>query len=328
MIDPARVLQPLDEVEGAIRILRDYETPDQLADAVRMVEGAVERALRLLLRSDSGAPDALRLAALSPADLPFEELVQALRQRSLISLELGGLAHELRQAAGRAAAHQPRAADADVAQRVASRLRAEVHALGEQPMRSAAHHAVEERAVGEEPSPVPPPARRTRGLLVGIAVAVAALVLVFLIVGRLADGTAEAMDRAIADFRAGRLDSAEVGFRTVVERDPENVSALLYLGRIYRRQGRLQPAADRLREAVRIAPEDADVRRELGHLFADLRRPEQAIEQYRRAVELEPEASANWLALIHALRAAGSPEADDWLRRAPPEVQAALGGPS
>jgi tetratricopeptide (TPR) repeat protein len=328
MIDPPRVLQPLDEAEDAIRILRDYETPDQLADAVRVVEGAVERTLRLLLRSDAGAPDALRLAALSPSDLPFEEVVNALRQRSLISLELAGLVHELRQAAGRAAAHQPRAADADVAQRVVSRLRTEIHALGEQPVRSAAHHAVEERAVGEVASPVPPPPRRGRGLLVGIAVAVAALVLVFLVVGRLADGTAEAMDRAIADFRAGRLDSAEAGFRAVIERDPENVSALLYLGRIHRRQGRYEPAAERLREAVRIAPDDADVRRELGHLFADLRRPDQAIEQYRRAVELDPEASANWLALIRALRAAGSPEADEWLRRAPPEVQAALGGPA
>ena len=327
MIDPSRVLQPLDEAEDAIRRLRDYRTPDQLADAVRAVWLAVERALRLLLRADRGAPDALRLAALSPADLPTDRLIQGLRDRGLISLELGGLAHELEQAAQRAEAGQPRAADADVAQGAVDRLRAEVHALAEEPVRAAAHQTVSDRALDEPAAPVPPPARRGRGLLVGVAVAVAALVLVFLFIGRLTDGTADAMAEAVADFRAGRLAEAEAGFRTVLERDPENVSALLYLARIHRRENRLDAAADRLREAAALAPEDADVRRELGHLFIQLGRAEEGIRQYRRAVELAPEHAANWLALIRALRAIDSPEADDWLRRAPPEVQAALGGP-
>lgn len=326
MIDPSRVLQPLDEAEGAIRQLRDYHTSEQLADAVRAVWLAVERSLRLLLRSDRGAPDALRLAALSPADLPPDQLIQGLRDRGRISLELGGLTHELEQAALRAEVGRPYAADADVALGAVDRLRAEVHALGEAPVRAAAHHTVEDRALDEPAAPVPPP-RRGRGLLVGVAVAVAALVLVFLIVGRLADGTADAMDQAVSAFRAGRLPDAEAGFRTVLERDPENVSALLYLARIHRRENRLDSAAGRLREAAALAPEDADVRRELGHLFLQLGRAEEGIRQYRRAVELEPEQAANWLALIRALQAVESPEADDWLRRAPPEVQAALGGP-
>src|SRR5690606_10622342 len=203
MIDPSRVLQPLDDAEDAIRQLRDYHTPAQLASAVRAVWHAVERALRLLLRSDQGAPDALRLAALSPPDLPLDRLIHGLRDRGLVSIELAGLTHQLEQAAGRAAAGDSRAADADVALRAAALLRAEVHSRGEEPVRSAAHHAVEEGPLEEPASPVPPP-RRGRGLLVGIAVAVATLVIVFFIVGRLADGTAETMDRAIADFRAGR----------------------------------------------------------------------------------------------------------------------------
>lgn len=326
MIEPPRILEPLDEAEGAIRRLADYQTPEQLAEAVQATWLAVDRTLRLLLRSDRGAPDSLRLAALSPADLPHDRLIQGLRDRGLISLELGGLVHELERAASRAAAGRPAAADADVAQAAADRLRAEVHALAEQPVRAAAHHAVEEHVLDEPAIPVPPP-RRGRGLLVGVAVAVAALVIVFLIIGRLADGTAAAMDEAVTDFRAGRLQDAEAGFRTVLERDPENVSALLYLARIHRRENRLDSAAARLREAAALAPEDADVRRELGHLFLQLGRTDQGVQQYRRAVELEPEQAANWIALIRALRAARSPEADDWLRRAPPEVQAALGGP-
>ncbi|MFO7260263.1 MAG: tetratricopeptide repeat protein [bacterium] len=327
MIDPSRVLEPLDEAGDAIGRLRDYRTPEQLADAVRAVWQAVERTLRLLLRSDRDAPDALRLTALSPTELPTDRLVRALRERDRISIELGGLVSELERAARRAEAGQPRAADADLAQAVVDRLRAEVHALGEEPVREVAHQAVSQRALDEPATPVPPPARQRRGLLVGVAVAVAALVLVFLVIGRLADGTADAMDEAVADFRAGRLAEAEAGFRTVLERDPENVTALLYLARIHRRENRLEAAADRLREAAALAPEDADVRRELGHLFIQLGRAEEGIRQYRRAVELAPEQAANWLALIRALRAIGSPEADEWLRRAPAEVQAALGGP-
>src|SRR2546430_6435111 len=117
MIDPARVLQPLDEAQTDIRQLSDYQNTDDLSRAVQEAWRAVERSLRLLLRADMGAPDALRLSALSADELPADRLIESLRQRNRISLELAGMTHELERAAARAAAGGVRAADADVGRR-------------------------------------------------------------------------------------------------------------------------------------------------------------------------------------------------------------------
>jgi predicted Zn-dependent protease len=137
-------------------------------------------------------------------------------------------------------------------------------------------------------------------------------------------GTGAVEREAIAAFRAERYGVAEQGFSTVLEQEPGNVTAMLYLGRIYRVQGRMDEAAAVLSEASARAPRDPDAARELGHLFMDLRRPESAVPRFREAVELDPADNANWIALIQALRAAGDPSVDEWLQRAPAEVRAAL----
>ncbi|MFW6079857.1 MAG: tetratricopeptide repeat protein [Gemmatimonadota bacterium] len=135
-------------------------------------------------------------------------------------------------------------------------------------------------------------------------------------------------DRSLADgidlFRAGRYSTAAEAFERVLERDPERVTALLYLGRIERRRQAYADAAERLRTAARLAPDDPDVHRELGHLFLDLGRAESAVARFELALEVEPDAAANWIGLVRALRAARDPHAEAVLRRAPPEVRAVL----
>src|SRR5690606_6646712 len=98
MIDADRVLQPLRDEEAAIGRLETYQSASELADAIVAVRDAVDRTLRLLLRNDPGAPDDLRLKALSSKDLPHHELIPALRRRELISLSLAGAIHGLEQA--------------------------------------------------------------------------------------------------------------------------------------------------------------------------------------------------------------------------------------
>jgi tetratricopeptide (TPR) repeat protein len=323
MIDPVRVLHPVTEADTAVRELADYEAPTALAAALAAVSAAVERSLRLLLRSDAEAPDSLRLAALSPADLPLDRLLETLRQRELVSLELAGGVHELGRAAERAAAGEPRAADADLGRRVVDRLRLEVHALGERPVREAAQHAMSEKLIDDRARPVPPPATNRGRLLAYIAAGVAVVFLLSLgFVFYL--GLKEERSEAIEAFQQGRYGVAEAGFRAIVADQPENVDARLYLGRIYRRQGRYPEAAEVLRDAARLAPRDAVVRRELGYLFMDLGRPREAAEQFRRALEQDPDATGNWVGLIRALRAAGDPHAEELLRGAPADVRAAL----
>lgn len=325
MSTPA-ALRPLDEAADSVRRLHEYETPAELGSAVDVVWKAIERSLRLFLRSDPGAPESHRMSALSRDGFTFEEVVQSLRSRDRISIELAGAVHGLRAAAERVGGQDAGPADADIAIRAVEGIRREVAAAGpaadtppppDEPITEAGLDDTD-----AEEAPHPGGGRWMAWLASALALAfVVSLVWVF------ARGAGQDYDEAVQAFRSGRLDSAAAGFERVVDDQPSNVSAMLYLGRIYRRQLRYAEAADVLRTAAAEAPEDDDVRRELGHLFMDLDRPDAAVRQYERALEQEPEEVRNWAGLIRALRARGDPRAEELLRDAPPEVQAMLGPP-
>jgi tetratricopeptide (TPR) repeat protein len=340
MVEPDRVLQPLQEEAAAIGRLDAYATPAELADAVVAVRDAVDRSLRLLLRADPGAPEDVRLKALSAKDLPRDELIAGLRRRERISLGLAGVLHELERATARAVAGNVQADDAAVARRVVDGLRLEVRgsatAADTASDRAATDAAASDVAVGEAahrivatdrpagPHRVDAPGDvRSRKPLVLLAVALLGVAaVVILAVVRPAPS---AVERGIEAFAASELAEAEAHFETALRDDSLDVDALLYLGRIYRRDGRFDDAARVLTRAQDAAPGDAGVRRELGYLFMDLGRPAFAARQFDRARELEPGNDRNWIALIRALRAAGDPESEVWLQRAPPEVRAAIG---
>lgn len=326
MPDPLEVLQPLADAEPAVAALRDYESTAELADALQTTGRAIDRALRRLLRSDLGAPDVLRLAAFSPDDLPTDRVVEALRQRDLISLELAGMVHELQAGLERAATGEPRAGDADVALAAVARMRTDVRSADEASLRESVRSAVTEQALTEAPQPVPPAPPRRRRALALVAGALLLLIAVGVVSVILMSRPGE-LQGGIAAFRAGQVDVAEQEFRGVLERDPNNVTALVYLGRIYRREGRYDEAAGVLRRAAALDRDDPGVRRELGHLFLELGRPEAAAEEYQRALEVEPERAVTWIGLIRALRAANDPRAEEYLQRAPPAARAALDQP-
>jgi len=326
MTDPSRVLRPLDEAEHAIHMLEEYRTADELGRAVVDSWRAVDRSLRLLLRSDPEVPDELRLAALSPDELPLERLLNALRNRGLISLELAGSAHELGRAAERAQHGDVRAADGDLALHVVARLREEVTAPrpSEPEKEPLVVVGAGEEGVEPETGVTIPPERWSgarRLTIAAAAVSVLVLVAFLFVLVRWFD---DRLETAIAAFAAGRLDEAEATFQDVLEDAPEDVTVLLYLGRINRRQGDYAAAADYLRRAARLAPNDPVVRRELGHLFMELDRPTSAAAQYQRALEADPGDERAWVGLILALRAAGDPRAEELLRQAPPSVRAVL----
>jgi tetratricopeptide (TPR) repeat protein len=324
MIEPRRVLEPLDQAGDAIERLAGYEDAAELGGAVADVWDAAERSLRLLLRADRDATDAIRLAALSRAELSFSRVIEELRQRELISYELAGAAHELHQAAARAARGEVRASDADLARSVAERLRDEVNRAAERPVRTVASEAAREASAEPAhavPAAVPSTAARRLALPAAIVAALVIVIVAVVLIRRGGDG----MGAGVEAFRAGQLQVAESRFREVARRDPTNVSAHLYLARIYRRQERFESAAESLRVAARVAPDDPAVLRELGYLFLDLKRPAQAAQHFQRAVEREPEERLNWLGLVRSLREAGDLRAEEVLRRAPADVRAALG---
>ena len=322
MIDAPRVLRPLAEAGDAIDRLVTYERPAELAESLEATWTAVDRSLRLLLRSDASVPEELRLAALAPEQLPLPRLVEALRERKLISMELAGRVHELAQAAQRAAAGDVRASDADGARATVTELRQVVTSAGDSPMQEVAHRAVETGAVEEPAQAVTPPRRRRPPLLlslVGLLVLAAVGAVIYLAF----HGTGQDAE-AIAAFKEGRLPVAEQLFRSSLQKQPDDVDAALYLGRIYRQQGRLASADSVLAQAVGYAPDDQDVRRERGNLLMAAGRPQQAVPEYERAVKAGPNDKLNWIGLVQALRASNDPRVDQVIQRAPADIQPAL----
>jgi tetratricopeptide (TPR) repeat protein len=358
-----RVLRPLDEARPSIERLATYESPAALQEALRATWHAMETSLRQLLRSDTAAPDDVRLRALSPDDLPFDGVLTELRRIDAISLGLAGRLHQLEQAVRRAESGDVHAADADLAQDVVEALHREVAASaaaaepaprGEASASAAgAKEAAPRAAYRDEAAPAGIGARLRRGPAHEAAdtgaddmfeddvarrasrwpsvlrrpmalIAVAALLLVVIVAAVLLYGRSDPMDEGIAAFRAGRGGVAEQHFRAVLQRDADNVTARLYLARVLRDQQRYQESADLLREAARRAPRDAAVRRELGYLFLDLGRPEQAAAQFQQSVELAPDEPLGWVWLVQALRRADDPAADVWLSRAPAAAQAMI----
>jgi tetratricopeptide (TPR) repeat protein len=341
MIEQDRVLRPLEEARSAIEKLATYESPAALQEALRATWHAVELTLRILLRSDTAAPDEVRLTALSRDDMPLDTVVAELRRRDRITLSLAGRLHELRQAVERAEAGAVRAGDADTGRDVVQRLRREITALPAQPAASgaagdrgepaagsASYRAagVAEEARASEGDPLTPAHRRLTGSLQRpvLAVAGGVMLLALVIALVLLFGRSDDMEQGITAFRAGRGGVAEQHFRAVLQRDRDNVTARLYLARILREQDRYEESANLLRDAARLAPQDAAVRRELGYLFFALNRPEQAAVQFQQSVELEPDEPLGWVGLVQSLERAGDPTAALWLSRAPAAAQAML----
>src|SRR5512146_729264 len=322
MIDAPRVLRPLSEAGDAIDNLMTYSRPAELAEALEATWTAVERSLRLLLRSDTSVADEHRLAALSPEDLPLPRLIEALRQRNLISMELAGRAHELAQAAERAASGDVRASDADVARQAVTELRREVTTAADSPIQEVAHHAVETGAV-QEPVQAVRVAGRRRPPLVPVLIVLVLLGAIAAIVWAVR-GRSGSDEDGVTAFREGRMGVAEQKFRSSLEGHPDDVLALLYLARIYRREGRFASADTMLSEAIRYSPDDPDVRRERGHLLMAAGQPGRAALEYERAVQGAPKEKLNWVAWVQALRASNDPRVGDVIQRAPPDARALM----
>lgn len=321
MIDANRAIQPLRDAERAIAKLQDYESTAELASAVQATHAAVQKSLRYLLRADKGAPDDLRLLALSPTELAPDRLIAALRQRNLISLDLAGQIHEFDGAMRRSEAGSARATDGDLGLRVVDQLRTEIQALGERNMREVAHTTVESGPLDDVHSVPPHSSTRSLkqlvifGFIAGLlSVAIVAIVLV----------VRSARNDCASLYNKGDYSKAEQACRGVFKKNPGNASAAYYLSILYRKSQRHEDAAKVLQRAIEKNPRDPYLREELGNLFMDLNQPELAVKHFRLAQEINPKEPRYWVKLVAALRAAGDPEADAVAAQAPEEARAML----
>ena len=323
-------LRPLREAGAAITQLRAGGLDPQAgAEAVVRVAGAVEASLRRWLRPPPAPPLPVRLSALAADEMPVEAVLSELRQRDRISIELAAAVHELLGAKRRleqSGVASPQ--DAELAVRTVDRLEAELSKRASAPPTPPAEptSALADATEAMEPEPSSREAGR-RGAWVA-AGAIVLLVIVLLILWWAVPRPSSEVEQGMALFRRGAYREAATHFQKQVAAHPDDVTARLYLARIYRRERDFAKAAEQLRAGLATAPEDAALQRELGFLLLDTGRPDAAVDRFRSAVLADSTAPDAWVGLVRALRASGqAAAAERVLARAPADVRALMTTP-
>lgn len=109
----------------------------------------------------------------------------------------------------------------------------------------------------------------------------------------------------VADYEAGRLESAERKFAAALSLAPGRPSILTNLGAARLRLGRREEALALLQEALAQEPDNVDA---LGHsaaALAEMGEPTEALSLFDRALALEPRRAALWTLRGNLLRELG-----------------------
>lgn len=75
---------------------------------------------------------------------------------------------------------------------------------------------------------------------------------------------------------------------SLLEKDPDNVKALIRLGNIYFDTGQNEKAVEAYKKALRRDPENADVRTDMGICLRRLKRIDEAINAFKGAIKSNP----------------------------------------
>ncbi len=119
------------------------------------------------------------------------------------------------------------------------------------------------------------------------------------------EGVAAALIHARVLFESDRREEALAAFRTLVQRHPENLSAVLDLGALLRQIGRAREAVDLYLRSCQRSDAPAELWVNLGNAQATLGEREAAIASYRRALSLNPSLGVAARYLGRLLLAAG-----------------------
>jgi Flp pilus assembly protein TadD len=105
---------------------------------------------------------------------------------------------------------------------------------------------------------------------------------------------------AVAQDRSGDPAGAAESFEALIHLDPNDITAIDYLGSAALRQGKLADAETRFRHALDVQPSGAEARRGLA-LSLDAQKNPQAAGAYREYLELTPDDSEARARLVHLL---------------------------
>ena len=107
----------------------------------------------------------------------------------------------------------------------------------------------------------------------------------------------DAMKAAEADFARGDLDKAREGYKRVLELDPKNYDATLFMGDVYFNEHAYNSANEWFAKAAQINPDREAAYQYWGDSLAKTGKNDEAREQYIKAVIAEPYTRSSWLAL-------------------------------
>ena len=99
----------------------------------------------------------------------------------------------------------------------------------------------------------------------------------------------QALDAAIAEQTAGRLDQAEAIYRQILRVVPDQPDAVHLLGVIAHQRGDHRTAIESIERAIELNPGQAAYYGNLGVVWKELGELKQAAACYRRALELQPD---------------------------------------
>ena len=103
------------------------------------------------------------------------------------------------------------------------------------------------------------------------------------------DAVPDEFGQAFALHQQGRLDEALAGYRALLQRQPEHPDALHFLGVLQAQHKQFAEAEKLIRRAVEINPENATAHLNHGRVFRALKRHEESLTSYDRVLTLEPE---------------------------------------
>ncbi len=114
-----------------------------------------------------------------------------------------------------------------------------------------------------------------------------------------------ALQAALEAHRTGDLESAERGYRDVLETDPDHIDALHLLATLKLQTGTAEEALALADRVITLAPEIADAHGNRGSALQALERLGEAAHAFQRAIELAPNSAHLHFNLGNALRADG-----------------------
>ncbi|MBP6876285.1 MAG: tetratricopeptide repeat protein [Candidatus Eisenbacteria bacterium] len=116
-------------------------------------------------------------------------------------------------------------------------------------------------------------------------------------------------DRALALWRADRVDEAAAEFRAALGKNPGFVDAHVWLAGLLTQQGKLQEAESHYALVLQHRPDRIDLRLKLGSLLLQLDKPAEAKIQLEEVVRRNPNLFEGWFEYGRALDGVGEVEA-------------------